>query len=195
MHFNQLIPELSVENLEKSLEFYCDVLGFHLEYTRPENQFAFISLEGAQIMLEEDNGRWLTGNLEYPRGRGVNFQMEVQCLDRMVASLQSRQIALFREMQEHWRKVDDREYGEREILVQDPDGYLLRFSLSIGSRKFDFESRLKSWIAADPFRRKALQAAAGLGLPDWYLAAGFVSNLVCGITPLRIIRNVRKKFF
>lgn len=69
MHFNKLIPELSVQNLERSLEFYCDVLGFHLEYARPENKFAFVSLEDVQIMLKEDNGRWFTGSLENPRGR------------------------------------------------------------------------------------------------------------------------------
>ena len=142
MHFNKLIPELSVQNLERALKFYRDVLGFHLEYARPKNKFAFISLEDVQIMLEEDNGHWLTGNLEYPRVRGVNFQMEVECLDRIMASLKASGVELFRPMQEHWRKVDDMEYGEREILVQDPDGYLLRFSQSLGSRPFDFESQL-----------------------------------------------------
>lgn len=143
MHFNKLIPELSVKNLEQSLQFYCKVLGFFLDYARPENKFAFISLEGIQIMLEEDNGRWLTGSLEYPRGRGVNFQMEVECLDHIEKSLQAASVELFREMKEHWRKVGDVEYGEREILVQDPDGYLLRFSLSLGSRMFNYESQLK----------------------------------------------------
>lgn len=178
MLFNKLIPELSVKNLDRSLKFYCDVLGFNLEYARPENKFAFISLDDVQIMLEEDNGRWFTGDLEYPRGRGVNFQMEVECLDRIVASLKDSGMSLFRAMQEHWRKVDDIEYGEREILVQDPDGYLLRFSMSLCSRKFDFESQLKKWLWADPFRRDALTAAAKLALPDWYIAAGFVRNLV-----------------
>lgn len=178
MIFNKLIPELSVTNLDRSLDFYCEILGFSVEYARVEDRFAFISLEGAQIMLEEDNGHWCTGDLAYPRGRGVNLQMEVKCLDRMVTSLQTRGLGLFREMQEHWRKVDDKEYGEREILVQDPDGYLMRFSVSIGARQFDFESQLKGWLWSDPLRQEALKTAAKLALPDWYLAAGFVRNLV-----------------
>lgn len=40
------------------------------------------------------------------------------------------------------------------------------------------EARIRQWIAGDPYRMRALSAAASLGLPDWYLAAGFVRNLV-----------------
>ena len=52
MEFNKNIPELSVNNLEKSLEFYrC--LGFKVEYERPENKFVFLSLGEIQFMLQE----------------------------------------------------------------------------------------------------------------------------------------------
>ena len=46
MKFNALIPELSVSDIEKSIYFYIDVLGFKIEYERPENKFVFISLDG-----------------------------------------------------------------------------------------------------------------------------------------------------
>lgn len=43
MYWNKIIPELSVTSLEKSLKFY-KTIGFKVEYDRPENKFAFISL-------------------------------------------------------------------------------------------------------------------------------------------------------
>jgi hypothetical protein len=35
MEFNSLYPEFLVRNLELSLRFYCDTLGFVVEYDRP----------------------------------------------------------------------------------------------------------------------------------------------------------------
>lgn len=52
MHWNKIIPELSVTNLENSLKFY-KTAGFKLEYDRPENKFAFISLGEIQFMLQQ----------------------------------------------------------------------------------------------------------------------------------------------
>ena len=66
MKFNKLIPELSVPDFEKSLEFYTKVLGFKVEYARDESRFAFLSLAGNQIMIEQINNAWSTGKLEHP---------------------------------------------------------------------------------------------------------------------------------
>lgn len=41
MRFNSLIPELSVRNIEKSKNFYINILGFKLEYERIKDKFAF----------------------------------------------------------------------------------------------------------------------------------------------------------
>ena len=54
------------------------MLGFTALYARPEERFAFLEREGAQIMIEQtvDPARtWLTGELTAPYGRGVNFQI------------------------------------------------------------------------------------------------------------------------
>lgn len=42
----------------------------------------------------------------------------------------------------------------------------------------DHETQINYWIMNDPVRMEALSIAAGLNLPDWCLAAGFVRNLV-----------------
>jgi len=52
MKFNGLIPELSVSDITKSKNFYINVLGFHLDYERFADRFAFLSYGEAQIMIE-----------------------------------------------------------------------------------------------------------------------------------------------
>ena len=83
MRFNKLIPEISVTDIEESLRFYTKILGFKVEYSRPEDRFAFLSLQGSQLMVEEINHNWDTGELERPFGRGVNLQIEVDSVEEL----------------------------------------------------------------------------------------------------------------
>ena len=135
MLFNRLIPELSVSDVGESLEFYVGVLGFGVEYSRPEEGFFFLSFEGSQIMVEEVNDHWWTGELEPPFGRGINFQIEVSDVSALVERLEEAGVPLFRPVCEKWYRGGDVEFGQIEFLVQDPDGYLLRFTQDIGERK------------------------------------------------------------
>ena len=128
MKFSGLIPELSVSSINESKKFYIDILGFHLEYERREDKFAFLSYGEAQIMIEKINGNWNTGNLKYPFGRGVNFQIETEDVSKIIFNLKENNIPLFRNIMESEYKCNDEVVFEKEILVQDPDGYLLRFS-------------------------------------------------------------------
>jgi catechol 2,3-dioxygenase-like lactoylglutathione lyase family enzyme len=136
MKFNSLIPELSVMDLEKSLKFYVDVLGFKKEYDRPEDNFCFLSIEGSQLMLEElsqgANSGWQTGVLELPFGRGINFQIELGDISPLLQRLSEYKYDLFRELSTEWYRVQDGFEGIKQFLVQDPDGYLLRFCQPIG---------------------------------------------------------------
>ena len=77
MIFNSLIPELAVSDIGRTKDFYMNVLSFRLEYERPEDKFIFLSLESNQLMFEQENGNWSIGDLEYPFGRGINFEMTV----------------------------------------------------------------------------------------------------------------------
>ncbi len=134
MKFNALVPELSVSNLLRSRVFYIDILGFSVEYERPADSFIYLSLQGSQIMIEETNGHWTTGELDYPYGRGINFQFSVEDVDTIIASLHENGIRLFRSLTESWYRGGEVLYGQRGFLVQDPDGYLLRFAQDIGSK-------------------------------------------------------------
>ena len=128
MRFNKLVPELSVSDIEVSKRFYTDVLGFRVEYERKEDRFAFLSLGEAQLMIEQINGHWDTGKLEYPLGRGINFQIEIDNFDDLVSRLKDNGIVPFKDTFISRYECDGERYIEKEVLIQDPDGYLLRFS-------------------------------------------------------------------
>lgn len=133
----RLIPELDVESLSKSLKFYVSVLGFTVLYERPEEKFAFLDLEGARLMLEEafTPGRhFRTAPLEHPFGRGVNFQIHVADVDELYARVLASQARVVVSMEEKWYRRDDHHVGNRQFVVADPDGYLLRFCSDLGRR-------------------------------------------------------------
>jgi catechol 2,3-dioxygenase-like lactoylglutathione lyase family enzyme len=127
-----LIPELTCTDIAKSKDFYCKVLGFSQRFER--DGFAFMERGKLQIMLEQAGDGWETDALEYPLGRGINFSMEVMDVDALYASLPCG-APIFRPMAENWYRENDSEHGQKEFLVEDPDGYLLRFTQSLGMRK------------------------------------------------------------
>jgi catechol 2,3-dioxygenase-like lactoylglutathione lyase family enzyme len=133
----RLVPELYVESIERSLRFYTTVIGFTVRYERPESRFAYLDLDGAELMIEqiEPGPRcWLTGTLEHPFGRGLNLQIEVSDVDALHDRVVDAGLPLFQPMEESWYRRGGEEVGNRQFLVQDPDGYLLRFFSSLGAR-------------------------------------------------------------
>lgn len=127
MKFNSLIPELSVSNINKSKEFYLK-LGFNIMYERVEDKFVFLQLEDNQIMIEENNNNWNTGEMDYPYGRGINISMSVEDIDSMYKKIKENNIELFLDLEIHEYRINDIISYDKEFLIQDPDGYLLRFN-------------------------------------------------------------------
>lgn len=128
MKFNKLIPELTVTDIDKSKEFYTKVLGFKIEYERPKDKFAFVSLGEAQLMLDQINGNWTVGELKYPFGNGINFQIDIEDIEGFVQNVKAQGVQLFQDIFTSSYQCGDECYEEKEVLIQDPDGYLLRFS-------------------------------------------------------------------
>lgn len=132
-----LVPELLVTDTSRSIEFWCGLCGFEIDYQRPEEGFAYVSLGTAHIMLEQRGiGRnWITAELEPPFGRGINFQIIVPALDPILAALRDASYPLFAPPETKWYCIGDlAEAGVRQFLVTDPDGYLIRFQASLGRR-------------------------------------------------------------
>lgn len=138
MEWNQITPEFDVFNLEETLNFYVNLVGFHVVYDRPEDRFAFLQFENVQIMVQEidfENNKWGTGELKYPLGVGINFEIDVTNIDEIYNKLTEANYKIFVNMEEHWYRKDDELMGCKEFLVQDPNGYLLRFNEDLGSKK------------------------------------------------------------
>ncbi len=134
-----LIPELDVSNLERSLDFYVGHIGFALLYTRPEERFAMLALQGMRLMLEEAAGpgrRFRTAPLEQPFGRGVNFQIGIANVDDIHQRALTSQQPIVIPLEERWYRREAQELGNRQFVVADPDGYLLRFCTDLGARNY-----------------------------------------------------------
>jgi catechol 2,3-dioxygenase-like lactoylglutathione lyase family enzyme len=129
-----LVPELAVSDIQASLAFWCGLLGFDVAYDRPSARFAYLVRGRLQVMLCERNGRWESAEMQRPFGRGINLQMTVDGIAPILAALDTAGWALYEQPNEAWYRVGDYESGQREFLVQDPDGYILRFAEDLGTR-------------------------------------------------------------
>lgn len=135
-----LVPELSVSDLDKSLHFYRDIIGFKVMFQRPENRFVYMSFHGSELMIEEDRPRegisalWIIEPLDYPRGRGLNISIDCPDAEALASRLAASGIKLRKPVEENWYRENQILHGERNFLVQDPDGYLLRFTQRLGTK-------------------------------------------------------------
>ena len=131
----RMVVELLVNDLEASLSFWGDVLGFETAYERPEERFAYLEHpEGHQIMLCQRNGRFETGPLDPPLGQGAMFQIYLGDMAPVLSALGARGWPIHLGPREVWRRTGDCESGQREVFVQDPDGYLLMVAQNVGRR-------------------------------------------------------------
>ena len=128
MDFNNLIPELSVFDILQTKNFY-EELGFKIEYERQEEKFVFMSFQDSQFMFEQihDEG-WSTGELIYPLGRGINFSIAVDDIENLYTLVKSKKLEIYKKLTKSVYLVNGIEEIQMEFLIQDPNGYLLRFT-------------------------------------------------------------------
>lgn len=137
MNKPKLIPELKVLDFKSSLDFYVRLSEFNIVYDRPEEDFAMLEREGAQIMIEGHSNKsrtWTAGVLERPLGLGMSLQIEVSDVNSLYEKFKGANYSIFQEIEEKWYRMGEKETGNKQFLVQDPDGYLLRFFQDLGLR-------------------------------------------------------------
>jgi hypothetical protein len=83
-------------------------------------------------MLCQRSGSWETAPLDRPYGRGVMLQVYVASIEPVQHSLEAAGWSLYAGPRDVWREVGDRKAGQREIFVQDPDGYLIMVAHDLG---------------------------------------------------------------
>lgn len=133
-----IVPELGVREWQVSRDFYLRVLGFAPRHERPEEGFSYLEREGAELMIDQiglgrtfDDG---AGPLLAPLGRGMNLQIEVSDLGPLLAALEAEGWPLRLPLEERWYRAGAQDLGNRQIVLADPHGYLLRFFEDLGCR-------------------------------------------------------------
>ena len=132
-----LVPELVVTDIARSLAFWCGLVGFDVRYDRPEEGFAYLGLGAAEVMLDEyrpGSRYWLTRPMETPLGNGMNLQIEVEAVAPILDRLASAGWPLVMAVENAWYRRGDQEIGQRQFVVADPDGYVLRLAEPLGLR-------------------------------------------------------------
>jgi uncharacterized glyoxalase superfamily protein PhnB len=123
--FKKLTPNLLVANVERSLAFYTDVLGFARGMTVPEQSpFVFASVVSGtvEIFLNDRDA----GIKEYPGFAGValgataTMFIETDGVDALFDGLKAR-VAITMPLVTQW-------YGLKEFAIADPDGYVITFA-------------------------------------------------------------------
>ena len=98
--------------------------------------------QGSRLMLDQLGGvdgtgrSWLAGPLEKPYSRGINLQMQTENVDALYDYEEVKESGahVFLPMEEKWYRRDDVYLGNRQFIVKDPDGYLLRFFQDLGEK-------------------------------------------------------------
>ena len=128
-----MVTELHVTDLAVSRAFWKDTIGFEIAYRREEERFVYLGHpEGQQIMLCQRHSRFETGPMQPPLGQGAMFQIYFQDIGSILDNLAAGNWPIYLGPRQVWRRTGDRECGQQEVFVQDPDGYLLMLAQSIG---------------------------------------------------------------
>ena len=106
---------LEVNNLEESLSFYHERLGFKIESHHPQAEPPIASMRVGTLRIN------LVQQVEtmLKRGRGVHFVLSVGDVDEFYKAVKSGGVEVSEPRDEGW--------GGRFVSLQDPDGYRLFF--------------------------------------------------------------------
>ena len=66
--------------------------------------------------------------------KGSCCKIYLENIAPVLQALTARNWAIYLGPREVWRRTGDRESGQREVFVQDPDGYLIMVAHNIGER-------------------------------------------------------------
>jgi catechol 2,3-dioxygenase-like lactoylglutathione lyase family enzyme len=130
-----LVAEFMVSDFDRTLAFWTGPIGFALAFARPAQRLGCVTRpEGAQVMFYERDGHWETGPMAPPFGRGAVTQVFVADVGAVHDAVTAAGLPLYVPLRERWRDWGDRLGGQREFLIQDPDGYLIMVAERIGTR-------------------------------------------------------------
>ena len=136
MELKKLAPNFAVQDIEKTVAFYRDVLGFKLEMAVPEDKsgveqelterkkyiYAMMSRDGVGVMFQRTDsiGEDVPPLKGVPIGASVSFYIEVEDINALYQEMKSK-AEVVKELEAVW-------YGMQEFYVKDCNGYILGFA-------------------------------------------------------------------
>lgn len=127
--FSSVTPNLIVRDIDHSVTFYRDVLGFTVRQTVPEQApFAFVWMErdGVPVFLNAASGieEDYPGVASRPPGGTATLFFAVSDVDGLHAGVAGRAPVVM--------DLKTQFYGMREFAVTDPDDHILTFAERVG---------------------------------------------------------------
>jgi catechol 2,3-dioxygenase-like lactoylglutathione lyase family enzyme len=127
MSFQSLTPNLIVGDMDRSVAFYRNVLGFEQAKTVPEKPpYVFVSMEQGGVVIFLNAAQPLKSGTPVPLAgqpaAGTNsMYIKLRGIDELAARVEKHGIKPVIAMHKEF-------YGMREFAVLDPDGYLIIFA-------------------------------------------------------------------
>jgi catechol 2,3-dioxygenase-like lactoylglutathione lyase family enzyme len=133
--WNRLVAEMMVSDYPTTLAWWTRLVGMTAVFTRPAQKLAFLEHpDGAQVMIYQRDGDWEVAAMQPPFGRGAVIQVFVDDVAAVHVRFAAANHPFYVDLREKWRDWGDAFGGQREFLVQDPDGYLVMVASHIGTR-------------------------------------------------------------
>jgi catechol 2,3-dioxygenase-like lactoylglutathione lyase family enzyme len=122
-HLTGIAPQFLVEDLDRAIAYYCDKLGFELDF-KYESFYASVTRDGIAIHLKDAPKP--AGEREYrKRNEHLDAYISVSGIRELFSELKARGAQVIKPLEERpWACLD--------FYVEDPDGYVLCFSERIG---------------------------------------------------------------
>jgi uncharacterized glyoxalase superfamily protein PhnB len=121
-----LSPTMAVRDMNRTIEFYRDQLGFKLGMSFPDvgsPEYADLSKDGMVLMFVPTRNCGIDDSEKL--GVGVSFYMQIDGdIDKYYKELKKKGIKIVID-------IKDEPFGIRDFSVADPDGYLLTFNQKI----------------------------------------------------------------
>jgi uncharacterized glyoxalase superfamily protein PhnB len=123
--FKKLTPNLLVANVDRSLAFYVDTLGFERGMTVPDASpfvFASVTAGSVEIFFNDAAGavKEYPGFGGKPIGCTGTLFVEVEGVDALHDRLKAKAKIVM--------AIETKFYGMREFAIEDPDGYVITFA-------------------------------------------------------------------
>jgi len=128
--FAPVAPEFFVPDVDRSIRFYRDVLGFTV-LRREEHSgmadFAVLGLGDAHFLIAHER---LSTDKPLPErlGAGVDIRVMVDDVDAVYARVKAAGAEI------PW-DIGTRDYGLRDFKVRDPDGFVIRFAQPLAAHR------------------------------------------------------------